>query len=225
MNKIIRIISIVLLGAASAAMFLLWTPLIKGQSVAEFVTSNDWVIYALAGLLGLSAFLCIKAFGLKKKKIMRLLIALIAIGVVIASKKVPNQEIKLGDFAMYLTPLILLNELSILFNIKIAFTIPITTGFVFAYLFVVHMLELFKRRGLAKLFSPLADIVMIVVVALVYIEAVAPIITEAPFYNYIEMAHQYAPYAAGGLLAIEFAFSLLELFIFKDKEAKANAAE
>ena len=209
MNKIIRIISIVLLGAASAAMFLLWTPLIKGQSVAEFVTSNDWVIYALVGLLGLSAFLCIKAFGLKKKKIMRLLIAVIAIGVVIASKKVPNQEIKLGDFAMYLTPLILAGGFI----------------FVFAYLFVVHMLELFKRRGLAKLFSPLADIVMIVVVALVYIEAVAPIITEAPFYNYIEMAHQYAPYAAGGLLAIEFAFSLLELFIFKDKEAKANAEE
>ena len=205
MNKVLRIISVALMGAASAAMFLLWTPVFNGQTVAEYIKNNDIVVYVLAGLLALSGLLCVKAAGFRKKKIMRIIIAVIAVAISIVPSKVSlPTTVPAGDLLIFIRPLIL----------------GAGYAFVFIYLFVLHFIEQFSRRGFSKIFSPLADLAMVIAVALIYINSIVPEISKASFYEYIELAHQYIPYVAGGLLALEFAFGVLELFIRKPlKEA------
>ena len=199
MNKIIRAISIVLLGAAAAALFLFYTPLIDGKSPKDFAMGNDIVKYALGGLLVLSAFITPRALGFKTKKVLRVLLGLVIIALPIVAGLIPNKDIPIGPASLNLT-----------------YTI-IGGGYVIVFLFlmIMHIIELIKRRGISKIFVPFADLAMMVLVFCLYVKLVVPQIDQISFYQYVQMGLQYAHYVAGGLLAAAGVIAILELFVRK----------
>ena len=208
MNKVLRVLSIVLLGAAAAAMFLFYNPIISGLSPKDIATGNDIVKYVLGGLLVLSAFLTLKVFGFKTLKVFRVLIGVIVIAIPIAVKFVPNQDIPIGPASL-----------------NLHYTI-IAGGYivVFLLLFFMHLIEIFRRKGVSKIFIPFADLGMIVLVFGLYIYLCIPALQEhadqAPaalqtVLQYVSIAMQYAHYVIGGLLAAAGVFAIVELFVRK----------
>ena len=208
MNKVIRIISIVLLGAAAAAMFLFYNPIINGASPKDLVVGNDIVKYVLGGLLVLSAFLTLRVFGFKTLKVSRIIIGLIAIGLPIAVRFIPNKEIPIGPASL-----------------DLSYTI-IGGGYiiVFLLLFFMHFIEIFRRKGVSKIFIPFADLGMIVLVFGLYIYLCIPALQDhadqAPaalqtVLQYVSIAMQYAHYVIGGLLAAAGVSAVVELFVRK----------
>ena len=199
MNKVLRIISIVLLGAAAAAMFLFYTPLIDGKSPAAFVLGSEIVVYALGGLLLLSGILCFRSFGFKNKRVFRIIIGAIVIGLVVATKVLPNTPISIGPVTIYLSYLIF----------------GLGYFVVFLLLFILHLAELGSRKGVSKIFPPFADLILMVFALALYASLAVPMITQLPFYSYIELGLKYVHYGVGGFLAATFLFAVIELFIRK----------
>ena len=199
MNKIIRFISIILLGIVGLVMLIAKEPFLPGgRSAIEFVKGEAFVGYLLPGLLIVSAFLCLKRFGFKNKKVFRVLVGLLFIAVPIATRFVPG-EIALFGFTLNLPKLVLGGGYAV----------------AFFFLFFLHLLELGSRKGASKFFAPLADLALVVYAPLLYVNEVIPEITQAPFYQYIEYGLNYGHLVVGGLLTATFVFALLELFLRK----------
>lgn len=199
MKKVLRIISVILIGAFSAAMFLFWQPLFNGDSIALCAQELDVVKYVLGGLLIFSGIFSFKSVGFKNRRITRILIGAVVIGVTVAAKVVPGKQIPVGPAYIELTYLISGGGL-------------VVACFL---LFGMHFSEIFSRRGLAKIFAPLIDLVLMVFIFALYAKLIVPQIDQVSFYQYVELVLQYGHYACGGLLAVEFLFSFLELFIRK----------
>ena len=199
MKKVLRIISVILIGAFSAAMFLFWQPLFNGDSIALCAQELDVVKYVLGGLLIFSGIFSFRSVGFKNRRITRILIGAVVIGITVAVKVVPGKQIPVGPAYIELTYLISGGGL-------------VVACFL---LFGMHFSEIFSRRGLAKIFAPLVDLVFMVFIFAFYAKLIVPQIDQVSFYQYVELALQYGHYACGGLLAVEFLFSFLELFIRK----------
>lgn len=199
MKKVLRLISVVLLGAASAAMFLFWQPLFNGEAIAKYAVELELVKYIFGGLLVFSGIFSFRSVGFKNRRITRILIGAVIIGITVAAKVVPGKQIPVGPAYIELTYLISGGGL-------------VVACFL---LFGMHFSEIFSRRGLAKIFAPLVDLVFMVFIFALYAKLIVPQIDQVSFYQYVELALQYGHYACGGLLAVEFLFSFLELFIRK----------
>ena len=199
MKKVLRIISVILIGAFSATMFLFWQPLFNGDSIALVAQELDVVKYVLGGLLIFSGIFSFRSVGFKNRRITRILIGAVVIGATVAAKVVPGKQIPVGPAYIELTYLISGGGL-------------VAACFL---LFGMHFSEIWSRRGLAKIFAPLVDLVFMVFILALYAKLIVPQIDQVSFYKYVELALQYGHFACGGLLAVEFLFSFLELFIRK----------
>ena len=198
-NRLIRLVSVALLGIVAMLMFLAYEPVIPGgKTPIDFAMNEQIVRYLLPALLLVSAFLCNKGFGFKNKKIFRGFIAILAIAVPIATRFVPEQ-IELFGYTAYLRYLVLGGGYAV----------------VFLFLFFLHLAELGSRKGLSKIFAPLADLAMVMFVAVLYVVVAVPIIVQAPFYQYIEYGLKYGHYVVGGILSVELLFAIIELFVRK----------
>lgn len=199
MKKVLRFISVILMGVLCAAMFLFWQPLFNGQSISQYALELDLVKYVIGGLLVFSGLFSFRSVGFKNRRITRILVGAVVIGVTVAVKVVPGKQIPVGPAYIELTYLISGGGL-------------VVACFL---LFGMHFSEIFSRRGLAKIFAPLVDLVFMVFIFALYAKLIVPQIDQISFYQYVELALQYGHYACGGLLAVEFLFSFLELFVRK----------
>ena len=199
MNKVIRIISILLLGAAAAAMFLWNTAVIKGATISQIAFSNKVVPFALPGLLLVSGIICFRSWGFKNLRILRIIIGALGIAVALLPTFLPPMQMNKGD---------------VVIDLKIAI-IGISYVAVFLLLFFVHFIEIFRRKGVSKVFIFLADLVMMVLLFAHFGVLAVPAVTQIPQYSYFELVFQYAHYAVGGVLALVFVLAVLELFLRK----------
>ena len=199
MNKVLRIISIILLGAFSAAMFLMWTPLIKDEALISFALYKDEVKFVLPGLLFLSGVLCLRVFGFKNKNVLRIIVALLAIGVGVLAILLPEKVDVRGDVEIH-TKYVFLG---------IGYVV------VFLLLFVLHIVELGSRKGFSKIIAPLADLALMAFIFSIYVGIAVPVASTTTFGEYVGYVVKYGHYACGGLLAAEFLFAVIELFTRK----------
>ena len=147
MNKVLRIISIVLLGAAAAAMFLMYTPITDDSAVITYALYKDEIKLIIPALLFVSGILCMKVFGFKNKKAFRIVIALLAAGVGVLSLLLPDKVTTKGDIEIHA---------------KFVF-MALGYVIVFLLLFILHLVELGSRKGVSKIVSPFADIAMMAI--------------------------------------------------------------
>lgn len=200
MNKVLRIVSIVLLGLAAAAFFLWNTKLIGEASVSEFAFSSDVVKFALPGLLVLSGVLCFRSFGFRNRRILRMIVGVLGIAVALLPMFLPEMQMSKGD--------VVIDE-------KIAI-IGIAYVVLFLLLFVVHFIEIFTRKGVNKIFIILADLVMMVLMFAHYGPLAVPQVSQLKeVYFYFELVYTYGHLAMGGVLSLVFVLAVLELFLRK----------
>ena len=199
MNKVLRIISVALLGVAATAMFLFWTPCINGHSPAQLVLGKSEIRYTLGALLLVSGILCFRSFGFRNRRVLRIVYGAIAIGLIVAAKMFEGKTLTFGQVTVYWEYLILGGGYVVLFLL----------------LFIMHLTELGSRKGLSKIFSPFTDLVFMVFAFVLYVQLAVPLVDHVGFYQYIVLGQQYGHYACGGFLALTFVFAFIELFTRK----------